>query len=110
MRIDCEDFPPLVKPLGEQTYMPGNRDGDTYTLVKAADLRTYRYLSGYWWREYTGQTSVSRHGTHYETSFGPNTSAYAFVEPDELITTNRTLTAEATARINNPGITPEPAP
>lgn len=110
MRIDCEDFSPLVRPLHEKSYMPGNRDGDTYMLVEAADVRTYKYLSRYWWRDYTGAVSTGPHGNTYATSFSPNTKAYAYVEPDELIRTVGSMWAESSARTRNPGIKPSSPP
>lgn len=109
MRIDCEDFSPLLIPLGEH-IPPRASSRDSFTLVAAADARTYKYLSKYWWVTVTGRSSIGRGGTQSELSLRPNTEAFAYVEPDELIRTVGSASAEAAARMRNPGIRPNASP
>ncbi|GAA4370786.1 hypothetical protein [Agromyces bauzanensis] len=103
--IDCEDFPPLLSVIARATNAPyGTRA--IWAKVRAADVRTYRFLSQWWWVESTSRQYADRSGTHTEMSIRQNTDGYAYVDPDDLISTTASTAADVAARAANPGIRP----
>ncbi|WP_089810106.1 eCIS core domain-containing protein [Halogeometricum rufum] len=80
-KLDFDDVEPRFLRVGTQTVR-----GKQYALVRAVDMRTFRRLSRYYWREY----SHSVIGQHYS---GPvydvyrNAEGYALVHEDELTLT-----------------------
>ncbi|TFV81745.1 hypothetical protein E4V99_12300 [Microbacterium sp. dk485] len=104
-QLDSEDFPPVVTVLSHHSFAPRS-GGGKWALVKAADLRTYRFLSSWWWVKDTGREYMDRHGTHRELSISANAEGYAYVDPDDLITSETASGVERAARGANPGISP----
>jgi hypothetical protein len=98
--LDFEDEAPRLLVLSAPQYV--GLAGEEMTLVKAADMATYRRLSGYWWRHYTGQTSISQSGIHHEYVIEPNSKAKAWVRPDEVISDAGTKIHETVVRARQP--------
>jgi hypothetical protein len=98
--LDFEDEAPRLLVLSAPQYV--GLAGEEMTLVKAADMATYRRLSGYWWRHYTGQTSISQSGIHHEYVIEPNSKAKAWVRPDEVISNAGTKIHETVVRARQP--------
>jgi hypothetical protein len=80
--IDFEDFEPRFVRVGVVNW-PARLRGPL-TLVRAADMRTYRVLSRYWWVEGTGQMNIGEGGTWETMALSPNSRAQAYIDADDL--------------------------
>jgi hypothetical protein len=79
--IDFGKTAPRVLPLGP-SY--GGPTLDSYTLVRAADVPTYKELSKHHWRRKAGE-SIGQYGTTTNYEVFANAEGLAYVRTDDLV-------------------------
>jgi hypothetical protein len=101
-KINSKGFTPMF--THEKEEIPAKGDGKTHMLVRAADVPTLELLSQYWWvsRGPTSEWSWDIDPPKY--TLAPNTKGLAYVDSEDLMTSEGSIAIETTAKMNNPNV------